>query len=227
MTEALRSSRGAAPGSSYRGDIGGSTIFSTPNRRRRLFVDASGAPLPARQEDDPFGPSSSAADATSEADADGGRVIWGTNISIEKTRSNFRRFLMEFKRRDRMRFNGDFVGPEDGQELEYVEMMKQMQDLGLYNLNLDVKNLAAFDRTKSLYVQLHNYPLEIIPIMDQTIRDCMVSMVAENGGSEDEIAETSNTIYKVRPFNLAKSHNMRDLNPGGKLFLSLILSKDY
>src|SRR5690606_30205512 len=107
MTERLRSSRGAAahPGSSYRGDIGGSTLLSTPGRRRRVFVDTNGAPLPSKGGDDLFGPSSSAADATSEADADNGKVIWGTNISIEKTRANFRRFLLEFRQRDRMRLN--------------------------------------------------------------------------------------------------------------------------
>lgn len=218
MTERLRSSRGDAahPGSSYRGDIGGSTLFSTPGRRRRVFVDTNGAPLPSKGGDDLFGPSSSAADATSEADADNGKVIWGTNISIEKTRANFRRFLLEFRQRDRMRLNQEFVGPEEGQELVYVEMLKQMNELGLYNLNLDVKNLLAFDRTRSLYMQLQNYPLEIIPIMDQTIRDCMVSLVVDAGATEEEIAETSNTIYKVRPFNLPKTQNMRDLNPGGR-----------
>ncbi|RPA79310.1 MCM-domain-containing protein [Ascobolus immersus RN42] len=206
------------PKSSYRGDLGGST-FAKPGHHQRLFVDENGAPASAgglfdKKSTNPF--TSDAITSSTAADDDedeGTRVIWGTNISIEKTRSSFRRFLLEFRRRDRMRLNGEFVGPEEGNELVYVEMLRNMHELGVFNLNLDVKNLAAFEKTKALYVQLHNYPLEIIPIMDQTIRECMVSLVADWGATPDQIQDTSQTIYKVRPFNLQKVQNMRDLNP--------------
>jgi DNA replication licensing factor MCM4 len=209
------------PKSSYRGDLGGST-FATPGRHQRLFVDENGAPVPVgglfnAKTQAPFTSEIGNITSDTNADEEGGRVIWGTNISIEKTRSNFRRFLMEFRRKDRMKLNGEFVGPNEGNELVYVEMLKNMHILGLLNLNLDVKNLAAFEKTKALYIQLHNYPLEIIPIMDQTIREVMVALVSDAGGNADQIQETSQAVYKVRPFNLQRSQNMRDLNPQGRI----------
>lgn len=61
------------------------------------------------------------------------------------------------------------VEPED-HELYYVNQLNNIIELGLTNLNLDAKNLLSYPSTRKLYYQLINYPQEIIPIMDHTIK---------------------------------------------------------
>ncbi|KAF8477013.1 putative DNA replication licensing factor mcm4 [Kalaharituber pfeilii] len=199
----------------YRGDIGSSSaLYSSPARRRRLFVDASGAPVSREQDVEPASETHTfSAAPTSEADGPGTRIIWGTNISIENTIVQYRNFLLNFKHRYCMRHKGEEVKPGEGEELVYVEMIKNMRALGLTILNLDVQNLLAYPPTKKIYHQLLNYPLEMVPIMDQTLKDVYVSMLEEVGASVDEIDAASGTIFKCRPFNLDKKVNMRDLNP--------------
>ena len=215
----------------YRGDIGSSALLSSDfGRRRRLFVDAAGTPI-ARETDggDPL-PSEthtfSTNALTSEADAPGTRIIWGTNISIESTLVSFRNFLLTFKRRYRMRHNNETIAPGEGEELSYVEMIKQMRALGLTILNLDVMNLLAYPPTKKMYHQLLSYPLEMVPIMDQTLKDVYVGMLIEVGASGDEVDDASGTIFKCRPFNLEKKVNMRELNPKGTFSCSCCVYRE-
>ncbi|KAI5797905.1 putative DNA replication licensing factor Mcm4 [Peziza echinospora] len=199
----------------YRGDIGStSALYSSPGRRRRLFVDASGAPISKETDVEPVSEAHTFnSNLTSESDGPGTRIIWGTNISIENTIVQFRGFLLNFKRRYRMRQNNEEIEPGVGEEQVYVEMIKQMRSLGLTILNLDVMNLLAYPPTRKMYHQLINYPLEMVPIMDQTLRDVYVEMLDGVGASEEEMDLAGGTIFKCRPFNLGKKVNMRDLNP--------------
>lgn len=144
---------------------------------------------------------------------EGIRVIWGTNVSISESMSSFRNFLTSFKRKYRMLLENVPVARGEGEDNPYAEKLKQMQHLGLANLNLDVKDLQSFPPTKRLYHQLLNYPQEIVPIFDQTLKDTLLDTMVEENASADEIGEVERTIYKIRPFNLGTSLNMRDLNP--------------
>ena len=259
----VRSSRASAPGSSSlnnsrRGDIH-SDIFSsgsTPNRRRRLFVDENGVPI----QNDPSDPAtfSNIDPNTSEADAIGGsstRIIWGTNISIQDTMSTFKEFLLGYQKKYHMWADGateeETSEPgSGGNEREYVNMLNDMRHLGVTGLNLDVRNLKAFPSTVKLWHQLQAYPHEIIPLMDQAIKDIIVDQAEEemkrlraeqqlqrqsraassmppvpssetNGHVDsqpmipDLVQEVETKIYKVKPFGLDKSVNMRGLNPNG------------
>lgn len=267
----VRSSRSHAPGASglnnsRRGDIHSDVFSATPSRRRRMFVDENGLPIqdPANSDAATF---SNVDPNTSEADAMGGlstRTIWGTNISLQDTISKFKEFLLGYERKYRMRADGaseaETNDPESGgQTKEYIEMMKHMLQLGATGLNLDVRNLRAYPLTVKLWYQLQAYPHEIIPIMDQTVKDVMVELAEEemarartaqrqnqvrgqtdnssmpgmpsseaNGhgndirnGHEapdalpDLIQEVEIKIYKVKPFGLDTSVNMRDLDPNG------------
>lgn len=101
-----------------------------------------------------------------------------------------------------------------------------MRQTGETNLNLDAVNLLAYPPAKKLHIQLLKYPQEVIPAMDQILKDLMLDvaeqdqqagiegMVGREG--DEEIAEILGRIYKVRPFGLP-SINMRNLNPSGKL----------
>ena len=206
---------------------------------------------------------------TSEADAMGGsstRTIWGTNISLQDTIAKFKDFLLGYQKKYRMWAEGateeDTSDPNSGaNEKEYVEMMKNMLHMGLTGLNLDVRNLKCYPSAVKLWHQLQAYPHEIIPIMDQSIKDLMIDLAEEemnkmrterrqtrlnglNGSSSmpavpssesnvqteaaapaddvpDLIQEVETRVYKVKPFGLDDSINMRDLNPNGKLEIGI------
>ncbi|KAG8532690.1 uncharacterized protein KY384_002567 [Bacidia gigantensis] len=248
----VRSSRSGAPGASAvnnsrRGDIHSEVFGSTPNRRRRLFVDEHGN---AVQASDPA-TFSNLDPNTSEADVIGGsssRIIWGTNISIQDTMGTFKEFLLGFQKKYRLWASGateeETSAPEiEGDQREYVEMLQNMRQLELQSLNLDVRNLKAYPSTVKLYHQLQSYPHEVIPLMDQCVKDLIVDQAedemnrlrAEQRTSRpdssmpaapssdanahtdpsipDLVMEAETKIYKVKPFNLEESVNMRNLNP--------------
>ena len=212
---------GSTPLRSRRGDLQFSDVNATPTRRRLLYVDEQGMPIRSGAGGgDAVHPLSDAATysggPTSDLPDGPRRLIWGTNVSVEESTQAFNKFLREFKRRYRMRMDGEFVAPGEGDELVYVEMLKQLRELGTSNLNLDVQNLKSFPPTKRFYHQLHAYPQEIIPIMDTCVKDTMLEMLEEAGADEAEYEACLERIYKARPFNLEKTVNMRDLNPAGK-----------
>ncbi|KAF5859608.1 hypothetical protein ETB97_002637 [Aspergillus alliaceus] len=243
---------------SRRNDLRSSGFGSTPSRRRRDFVDANGMPSAdgEPQSDATF---SNIHPDTSEADALGGgstRVIWGTNISIMDSMSAFKNFLYNFATKYRLWAEG---ATEDetrrmgdaAEEKEYINMLNTMRQLGVTSLSLDVKNLKAYPLTQKLWHQLHAYPQEIIPLMDQSIKDVMVDLatkevqrlgvqnqrnqsnlrglssapavpssdaMSETGRMPqteipDLVSEVEAKIFKVLPFGLDSSVNMRDLDP--------------
>lgn len=141
------------------------------------------------------------------------RVIWGTNVSIQDCTNAFRDFLMLFKMKYRKAMDNQLVEPED-LELYYVGQLNTMKDLGTTNLNLDAANLLAYPATKKLYYQLINYPQEVIPIMDQTVKDCLVSLFLDLTAVPASIDDIETNIYTIRPYNLnAVRRGMRELNP--------------
>ncbi|KAL1976362.1 hypothetical protein VTN31DRAFT_2644 [Thermomyces dupontii] len=241
-----------------RRDIGPHGFGSASNRRRRLFVDANGMPVNEQtvQSDATF---SNLNPDTSEADALGGastRVIWGTNISIADAMSAFKNFLYNYTRKYRLWADGmteeetSAMG-DYAEEKEYMVMMDNMRRLGVTSLNLDVKNLKAYPPTVKLWHQLQAYPQEIIPLMDQSVKDIMIELAMKEmdnlrsqarrnqlrAGDNDFIQPPSSSEpmseatqppppeipnlveeveiknYKVLPFGLDKTVNMRDLDP--------------
>ena len=116
---------------------------------------------------------SNANPTTSEAEALGGtdsRWIWGTNVSVIDTVSTFRGFLNNFTKKYRMRLDGmseaEIEQEESKDSKQYMEMMHEMLMLGTTGLNLDLMNLKAYPATEKLYMQVQNYPQEIVPLMD-------------------------------------------------------------
>lgn len=198
---------------------------------------------------------------TSEAEALGGsstRVIWGTNISIQDSMSAFKNFLYNYAKKYRMWADGATEEEtramgEIAEEREYITMLNNMRKLGVTGLNLDAKNLKAYPSTLKLWHQLHAYPQEIIPLMDQTVKDVMVELAlkemetlrsqgqrnharardnssappvpSSDAMSEasrppqpevpDLVEEVENKMFKVLPFGLDKTVNMRELDPAG------------
>lgn len=143
------------------------------------------------------------------------RVIWGTNVSISDCAERFRVFLMSFKMRMRKEYDGvDDEFDENDDRLYYVDMLNMLKETGSTNINLDVQNLLAFPMTRSLYNYLITYPQEVIPIMDQTTKDCLLTLLEGEEESNQEIVDDiESKIYKVRPFNIGNRKGMRELNP--------------
>ncbi|SCU83420.1 LAME_0C05116g1_1 [Lachancea meyersii CBS 8951] len=197
MLSSSLSGRVSQRASQRRSDLHASDL-SSPRR----MVDLDSQPLP-----------NSSSDPASEA-VEPLRIIWGTNVSIQECATNFRNFLMSFKYKFRKTLdeNEDFIDEAEDEELYYVKRLSQMREMGTLNLNLDARNLLSFKSTEKLYYQLMSYPQEIVSIMDQTIKDCMVSLVIDNN-LDSSLDEVESKFYKVRPFNIESKKGMRELNP--------------
>jgi DNA replication licensing factor MCM4 len=180
--------------------------------------------------------------------------------------SAFKGFLRNFTKKYRMWADGmseaETQEDETSSSKEYMEMMQNMLALGITGLNLDIRNLKAYPATLKLWHQVQAYPQEIIPLMDQSIKDVMVELAeqemnrqrasqsqstngqasqrdqvpssdipipsSERSGEEpqqqqrgsrivDLVNEVESKVYKVRPFGIDQTINLRDLNPSGTL----------
>ena len=93
--------------------------------------------------------------------------------------STFKDYLLNFQKKYRMWAEGiseeETSAPDhEGNVREYVGMLQNIRQLGLQSLNLDVRNLKCYPSTVKLYQQLQSYPHEIIPLMDQCVKDVIV-----------------------------------------------------
>lgn len=251
---------------SRRGDIN-SDNASTPRARRRIFMDENGRVIRDVGVEDSEAPTFSNVDpTTSDAQAMGGTstmCIWGTNVSINDTLSTFKDFLRNYTKKYRMWGEGMTIeetdADEDSSTKEYVQMMRNMLELGITSLNLDFRNLKAYPPTKKLWQQAQDYPQDIVTLMDQGIKDVMYEIAEaemakqrqsqssigasqrsrimsseppvpssdrsepepqtprpEESDEADWCAEVQKLSYRVRPFGLDSTINMRELNPSGK-----------
>lgn len=234
-----------------RSDLHSGGFGSTSARRNRMFVGANGMPVEdnAARSDATF---SNIHPGTSEAEAMAGnssRVIWGTNISIPDSMSAFKNFLYNFATKYRLWADG---ATEDetrilgdvAERREYIAMLNDMRRLGMASLNLDARNLKAYPLTLKLWHQLSAYPQEIVPLMDQAVKDVMVDLalkemdvlrseiqrgaqsrtrrgqsiltsdgVVQPTDVPDLVGEVEAMSYRVLPFGLDETVNMRDLDP--------------
>lgn len=157
------------------------------------------------------------------------RAIWGTTVNLAETMKLFRDFLKGFKPKYRALHDRElgtntrvFAMPEESEVLLYETYMRRMRQTGDTNLNLDMTNLLAYPPSKKLHSQLFKYPQEVVPAMDQVLKDLMLEIAdmdqqagiegMEGADGEEEIADIMGKVYKVRPFGLP-SINMRELNP--------------
>jgi DNA replication licensing factor MCM4 len=148
-------------------------------------------------------PTLSAMAPSGEAGEDDGpdfnRVVWGTNIVLDEAMTMFRTFLSGFKIKYRAVYNAqqakiavenggtappsmplyDGLSNAKGEQLLYEDYLTQMRETGITNLNLDLVNLLAYSPAKKLYQQVVNYPQELVPILDQVLRDVMVDKAHE------------------------------------------------
>ena len=222
-----------------RGDIH-STFSLTPSRRSTrkrppttnrddLFSDDMNSDLPG-QPPVSSGPTFSAPAAPSEDEPDEIRAIWGTTVNLGETMKSFREFLRGFKIKYRVNYDREqgkhrrLGSSQEGEVVLYEQYLRRMRQTGETNLNLDMVNLFAYPPSKKLYTQLAKYPQEVVPAMDQVLKDLMLELAEQDQSNgfdgmsgpqgEEEIAEIMTKVYKIRPFGV-EAVNMRELNPAG------------
>jgi len=177
------------------------------------------------------GPIFSAPVAPSEDEPDEIRAIWGTTVNLGETMKSFREFLRGFKIKYRVNHDREqgkhrtLGSPQEGEVVLYEQYLRRMRQTGETNLNLDMVNLLAYPPSKKLYIQLAKYPQEVVPAMDQVLKDLMLELAEQDQSDgfdemsgaqgEEEIAEIMTKVYKIRPFGV-EAVNMRELNPTGK-----------
>jgi DNA replication licensing factor MCM4 len=83
---------------------------------------------------------------------------------------------------------------------------------GVTEMNLDCTNLKAYEPSRKLYQQLIRYPQEIIPLLDHTLTELILDKFP------DSSTFTENDMMKVRPFNLDRNVNLRELDPSGEFY---------
>ena len=190
-----------------RGDIG-SDFVSTPRApARRVLVDDTGRVV--REGDAPGSdaPSFSNRDPnTSEADALGGSdtaLVWGTTISVRDNLHVFRDFLRNFTLKYRLYRDGlsdDEVSESPMAETKiYWERLQNMMLLGEQRMYLDLRDLEAYPPTKKMLHQIIAYPVELIPILDQALKDAIhEAAIAEDNKSRSQSGTGQRQSQKSR-----------------------------
>ncbi|KAI9229965.1 MAG: MCM2/3/5 family-domain-containing protein [Piptocephalis tieghemiana] len=134
-------------------------------------------------------------------------VIWGTDINVDTTLEAFHRFLRGFTSRHLLLHrNLPSSGRAEDLEPYYPRLMKQLCTRRCYFLNLDAQKLLSYPPSNTLYHQLLRYPQEIIPLMDHAMSEWYQELFPQ-------VPIIELPVWKVRPFNLGRSINMRELNP--------------
>ncbi|KAI8915519.1 MCM2/3/5 family-domain-containing protein [Powellomyces hirtus] len=148
---------------------------------------------------------SSVADPSSDPAAIG-RVIWGTTINMAESMQMFSDFLQNFTHSEAVAAEDNEGRINEGPRPFYPTLLRQLKEGGILNMNLDCANLRNYEPALKLYKQLQRYPQEIIPLMDHTLTDFFLELF-------DDVQMPDGVTMRVRPFNLARSVNLRQLNP--------------
>ena len=90
--------------------------------------------------------------------------------------------------------------------LLFTARIQQLKNDESFGMNLDCRNLQAYPPCKKLYSQLLKYPQEIIPLMDHTLTELFLDRFPD-------VEFPEGVTMRVRPYNLGRIANLRELNP--------------
>jgi DNA replication licensing factor MCM4 len=126
------------------------------------------------------------------------QVLWGTNINLPEISNKYRSFITNFAVPD----------PKNNDQMQniYLLQIREIKITEQYILNLDGSHINTFDR--SLYLQLINYPNEMIPIMDIVTNQIYSELNFQNSEQKPH-----SNLIQVRIFNLLTTSRIRDLGP--------------
>jgi DNA replication licensing factor MCM4 len=142
---------------------------------------------------------------TSEADAMGGSsqgTVWGTTVSIEDSFRTFNDFLRNFTKKYQMYRDGrseeEVRNLPDANSKPYWEALEMMFELGTTKFYIDIADLKLYPPTRKLWQQLIMYPQEIVPVMDQTVKDAILE-IARKGDQSQRASQSQSTAGRSQP----------------------------
>ena len=151
----------------------------------------------------------------SDGAADPGQLktfVWGTNVDPNESINKFRDFLVNFTIGHRKALEaGEYFDPavlsDEDRRPYYPRILEQHFLAQNFILNLDCQNLKAYSPAKDIYDQVIAYPQEIVlNVMDFVVSSVFQDLFRDRTGVED-------IVFKVRPFNLGQTINLRELDP--------------
>ncbi|CAH8864825.1 unnamed protein product [Trichobilharzia szidati] len=130
-------------------------------------------------------------------------VIWGTDVNIAQVMSRFKHFLLTFIPTDLTGQPNLTTGqPIDPERPLYLQRMEDLAISGSTALDIDCEHLRS--ARPELYTQLVTFPKEVIPACDAATHALFVDRFRE--------VQLERAI-QIRPFNCARSRDLRSLDP--------------
>lgn len=126
------------------------------------------------------------------------QYLWGTSISMGDILGKVRTFFVNFKEEDS-------ESVSKGENL-YIARLLEIKNCEIFVLNVSGIHIHSFD--KQLYVQLINYPTEMIPIMDT-----VASQIYNELYTMDNHEQQHSPPIQVRITDLVNKSRIRDLSP--------------
>ncbi|KAI1311294.1 hypothetical protein EDD11_003507 [Mortierella claussenii] len=135
------------------------------------------------------------------------KVVWGTAVEINDVIALFKDFLEHFKQKHRMVKENPLIETitQSQNSPFYPQLIDQMARTNTRQLNLDCQNLLAYRPAVKLHSLLIDYPAEVLPLLDFTLNEFFDELHPE--------ADLRGDSLMIRPFNLGKTVNTRDLGP--------------
>ena len=136
-------------------------------------------------------------------------VIWGTTVNTHECTERFKDFLQDFRPM--------FINPGDPPSSYYLEKIREMHEEGKTTMDLLTTHLYSHTPSRRLYMQLKQYPQEVIPLMDEVVTTKLQQLILDSsslpidGGVNDEAAGM--VSIQVKPCKLREVSLMRQLNP--------------
>lgn len=183
----------------------GSSHGSTTFKKR---VDIASDSKVVRQINVGDGPDTDAAPSQTgsiaRSDAGNQLVIWGTDVSVGQCKKKFKDFLRSSNVRDHLEIDEtQSKVAESAQKLPfYLMKLEEIYTLESPFLNVNCHHIHEFD--ENLYRQMVAYPQEVIPVFDMATNEIFLELYPE--------AQLPHQI-NVRPYNVMRTVNLRNLNP--------------
>ncbi|KAF9216516.1 hypothetical protein BGZ59_009321 [Podila verticillata] len=135
------------------------------------------------------------------------KMVWGTAVEINEVIRLFNDFLRQFKQKHRIVQENPHATSITHSENQpfYPQLLEQMAASNARQLNLDCQNLLAYRPSNKLHGLLVDYPAEVLPLLDFSLNEFFLDLFPDVDLRGDSLM--------VRPFNLGKTINTRDLGP--------------
>ncbi|GIL62005.1 hypothetical protein Vafri_16331 [Volvox africanus] len=138
--------------------------------------------------------------------ADDGTYVWGTNINSRHLRRQIDSFIRTFRP----------AGVDPIAPAKYVQIIKEAIEAGETSINIDTADMRAVINEVSyndLYETLVDFPREVHCVLDEVVREVAVLDLNFEPELENRQQAMDLCLLVCRPYNLAATKHIRDLDP--------------